>query len=344
MNVVRRLAGFSFMDANRVLMGIASLVIGGAVVIGVFTVATLGLFERRYEMSGVFADSAGLRKGDLVRMAGVDVGTVTGVNPDFEQGHVVVTWKVDDGVELGPQTTAEISLATLLGGKFLRLAGPVEPPFMSSLPAERRRIPLERTTVPASVQEVLDNASRAVQALEVDDLNLLVNELADVTLDTGDEAGALLADLATVSAAVNQRQAEVTELVANADAVTAALAAKDQVLVQLVDHANVLLEEIGARRDELATLLGSGSEVVTTLSDLLVAHRADLDAIIGDLHATLEVTHNRLPELNSTLAFVGPTFDAFSTISQQGPWLDSVSYGIGPVDLVSLVELVLGGG
>ena len=237
----------------------------------------------------------GVRSGDIVRLAGVDVGVVSGVDADFEHGNVVIRFKVDRGVDLGPRATAEVSLATILGGRYIKLGGPVERPYLDSLPRARRRIPLARTKVPTSIDQVLNTTTRAVEQLDVERVNELLGQAGDITADNTDAVGQLIADLASVSAAVNQRQEQLTRLVGNAQQVSATLAAKDQALAQLVDNASGLLDVIVKRRDQLDTLLGSGSEVVTTLSNLIAGHRQQLDSILDDLHATLEVTDRHPP-------------------------------------------------
>src|SRR5690606_5871730 len=103
----------SFADMNPFVLGVATLVATAVALVVAFAIVTLGVLEHRYEMSGVFVESGGIRAGDKVRVAGLDVGQVTAVRPDFERSQIVVTWEVDRGVDLGPQTSAEISLATL---------------------------------------------------------------------------------------------------------------------------------------------------------------------------------------------------------------------------------------
>ena len=340
MKLLRSITGFSFNDVNRVLLGAISLVLTGVVILAVFAVGSLGLLKHRYQMSGVFPASAGVRNGDLVRVAGIDVGTVIDVAPDFSLGQVVITWEVDDGVELGPRTTAEISLATLLGGTYIKLGGTVEEPYMKSLPTAQRRIPIERTKSPATIDQLLNQTTHAIEQINVGNVNQLLGQLGTLTVDNQQTIGDLLTNLNTVSAAVNQRQEQVAQLVTNGQQITSTLASKDQALSQLLDNASSLLDEISARRDELATLLGSGAQVVTTLSNLVADHRAQIDAILDDLHATLTVTDKHLPDFDKFLTFVGPTFAGVGTITRSGPWLDAVAYGLGPADVNQLGALL----
>ena len=83
-------------------------------------------------------------------------------------------------MDLGPATRAEIASATLLGGYYLRLTGPVEEPYLEALPGAdpRRRIPLERTTAPLSLVGTLSDTTRQVQALDIDAINDVLAQLA----------------------------------------------------------------------------------------------------------------------------------------------------------------------
>ena len=130
----------SLRDANQKIVAIVTLSTLAAGCVFAFAVGQLHLFDRGYTMSGEFTDVAGLKKGQDVRVAGVKAGRVTGVEPDFRTGKVIVTWHVDAGIDLGPQTRADIATTTLLGGRYLKLSGPVARPYMADVPESRRRI------------------------------------------------------------------------------------------------------------------------------------------------------------------------------------------------------------
>src|SRR5687768_8696632 len=99
----------SFRDRNPYAVGLVSVAIIGLLTGLAFAVGLLHLLEDTYTMSGVFPDASGIRSGDQVRVAGVKVGRVTGIEADREHGNVIVTWVVNSGVELGSETTAEIA-------------------------------------------------------------------------------------------------------------------------------------------------------------------------------------------------------------------------------------------
>jgi len=94
-------------------------------------------------------DAVSLRGGEDVRLAGVSVGKVEGL--ELHDDHVTVTAKVDDGVVLGDETRVEVRLLTAVGGYFVTL-----------LPQGERVdgelvIPVARTTVPYTVADTLQD-------------------------------------------------------------------------------------------------------------------------------------------------------------------------------------------
>lgn len=328
----------SFADRNPIALGIATLVVTTAAVVFAFAVGSLGLLEDRYEMSGVFEESGGVRPGDKVRVAGLDVGTVTSVRPDFEQAQVVVTWEVDRGVELGPETTAEISLATLLGGRYVRLAGPVEEPFLEDLPVEQRRIPIERTRLPIGVQDALGRFTEAADAYDVDEIDQLLRNFADISADNADSFQPLVENITVLARTLNERRGQIEALMADATEVTSALAAKDEAMLALIDQSGRLLDVVAQRRDQLRALLGSGSEAVAELDRLVTANRQSLDTMLADFDLTADTLRARLPELNEFLAYAGPAMLGLAESTRAGPWIDSIVTGNGLVQTPNLIE------
>jgi phospholipid/cholesterol/gamma-HCH transport system substrate-binding protein len=298
----------SVRDLNPIVVGLVAIILGGALVAGVFAVATLGWFEDRYRLSAVFESTGGMKSGAAVRVAGVNVGTVDGVHPDFERGQVVVTFEVDSGIDLGVETRAEIAATTLLGGYYLRLTGPVQEPYLNDLPTDdaRRRIPLERTVAPLSLVKTLSDTTSAVQAIDIESVNRVLEQVAGATHRNADVIPTLIDSIATVGAALASREDTLRALAEQAGTVTSSLAARDDELVRLVDAAAVLLDTLAERRDELAVTLGAGSDAVAELTDTITAHRAAIDKILADVHVFLDGVERNVSLVNESLAYAGP--------------------------------------
>jgi phospholipid/cholesterol/gamma-HCH transport system substrate-binding protein len=288
-----------------------------------------------------------MKKGNDVRVAGVPVGEVTGIHPDFQTGQVIITFEVDDGTDLGPQTRAEIAAATLLGGYYLRLSGPVEKPYLESLPTDdaRRRIPLERTNAPVSLIGALSDTTTQIQTIDIDAVNAVLRDLAGATDRNADVVPTLIDNLTTVGAAISSREDELRDLVGNASDLSDVLADRDQEILTLVDAASVLLERLQERRDELATILGSGSQAVVTLTETITQHRADIDALLADAQVLLDGIERNTSTINTSLGWAGPIFGLLdATLADEGGFNVGVEGFIGTTDqLKALLGILIPG-
>ncbi|MFF5204432.1 MlaD family protein [Streptosporangium sp. NPDC000396] len=323
----------SFRDRDKRLVGVVSMAILATVLVVTFLIGNLGLLEGGYTMSAVLADSGGLRSGNDVRVAGVPVGKVTEVRADYGQGNVVVTWKMNDGIRLGPQTRAEVTLSNLLGGRYLKLTGPVARPYMDELPEDRRRIPMTRTGTPVLITDALKDATRLVQKLDTDAVDKLLSELAELKPARQGRVSKLLDDIGELSETISESEPQLRRLLDNGNKIMKVLEAKDAQLGRLIDAVQIMLDELRRRRDELKSLLGDGSELVNSITTLVTRHEKNLIAVVDDVTAIgnrLDSTSGKA--LNSVLAWVGPTFSGLATAGGQGPWVEAIATGLGPIN------------
>ena len=318
-------------EMNKRSVGIVCVCVILACCVMAFAVGSLDLLESRYEVSAVYPESAGLDMGSLVRVAGVEVGEVTGVHADRDLGQVVVTFEVDDNINLRQDARADVSLSTLLGGEYIRLTGVGgDGPFLADLPREDRRIPIQRTSVPFSVNEAFTEATDVVQQVDTQTVNDLVREFADITTDAGPRVERVLTGLEDVARAFNDREAAIRRLLDQSQVLTETMADKDETLVRLIDAANVVLDQIAERREELAAVFGNGSSVVQQMADILDAKRAELDQILNDLDLATDVVEEHQGEVDTILAWSGPTYWQVSRISSNGPYIDVLPISLGP--------------
>ncbi|MEV4354757.1 MlaD family protein [Nonomuraea sp. NPDC004186] len=322
----------SFRDRNRIVVGLVSLATLAAILVGTFLVGNLGLLEGGYSMSGVFVDSGGLRTGNDVRVAGVRVGKVTEVRADYAQGDVVVTWKVDDGVRLGRGTRADIALSNLLGGRYVKLTGPVTAPFMDQLPEGQRRIPVTRTGVPTLINDAIKDATRLVQRLDTDAVDDLLTELDKVDLGKRGRITRLLRNIGDLSDTISKSEPQLQRLMDNGTRIMNVLEKKDRQLSRLIDAIGVMLAELRRRREELRTLLGDGSDLVRSTTKLINEHEKTLVQVLDDNAAITTRLSGSNKQFNSLLAWAGPTFSGLSTMGGQGPWLEAIATGLGPIN------------
>jgi len=332
----------SVRDMNPYVVGLVSVLLLGGATGAAFLVGTLNLLEDAYPMRATFTDASGLRAGDDVNVAGVEVGRVTDIDVDREAGAVIVEWVVDEGVEIRDGAGAEIALSSLLGAKEIRILDPMDGDVaMSDLPEEQREIPVERTKTPFDLFELTRVATESVQELESDQLNQFLVDLADITDGKAATVADLLEGIRRVGAAVNDREQQFDALLDQADRLSQTLADKDDELLSLLDSSQQILRVLVERRSELATVLGESADTVVELDRLIAANQQQLDAALDSLAPTLDVVSAQQDDIDRGLAWLGPGLLQQSRGGGQGPWQDIFIRAAGP-DVVETLQDVYG--
>lgn len=319
---------------NPYIVGLVSVFVIASLTGVAFGIGLLHLLEKTYDVRVEFKDASGLRKGDSVRVAGVKVGRVTDIRADRENGLVHVDLVVNQGVHLSTDATADIALETLLGAKYVRLRSPLplKRPYLEELPKSdaRRTIPVNRTTTPFDIFELTRVGTEGIKELDTEELNALINDLAQVTEGKQQSVADLVQGLDKVSTAINQRNTELGELLDRADSLSNTLAEKDETLVALVDESQKILDLLASRQDELALALGEGSEAVVQLARIIGDHQVELDRILSTLHPTLDVVAANQDKVDAALTWLGPGFYQQALAGSHGPWLDIYVHALGP--------------
>ncbi|TDK42166.1 outer membrane lipid asymmetry maintenance protein MlaD [Antarcticimicrobium luteum] len=108
-------------NTTEVLVGGA--VLAAAIVFAVYAGQTTGFStsSRGYELTASFRSLEGVTVGTDVRLAGVKIGTVTGVilNPETYRADTMLS--VQEGVVIPDDSSAVVSSEGLLGGNFVEI-------------------------------------------------------------------------------------------------------------------------------------------------------------------------------------------------------------------------------
>ncbi len=327
----------SFRDRNPFWVATASLL--AMVLLLVSTLAIKPLTQHTFPITAEFSDAAGLSKAAPVRVAGVQVGTVSSVTADRRHGLVIVRMAINDGVRLGPNTRAEVALATLLGAKYVRLSGKVADPVMKSGAV----IPNDRTSTAFDFFELAKEGTHRIEQTDTDQLNRLIKQLATITTGKEQSIQDLIHGIGQVADAIGQRDAQLSDLIDRADTISATLAEKDQTLVTLLDQSDGLLRMLANRHDSVADGIREAAVAIGHLSGIVRTHKTDLDLILDTLHPTIEILDDHQSDLDRTLAWIGEGSYGLALSSAHGSWGDVLVRSLGP-DVVALLGALAGGG
>ena len=210
-------------------------------------------FGQTDEYKAVFTDVTGVNKGDDVRISGVKVGSVKGIEISDDARSAVVTFTVDSAQQIATTTEATIKYRNLIGQRYLALTKQLVGD--ASALQEGQTIPVGQTH-PALDLTVLFNGFKPLfQALSPNDVNTLSYEIVQVFQGEGGTLESLLSHTASL---------------------TSTLAEKDQVINALIDNLTEVLEHVGDREKELSSL-------IVTFRDFVGGLNNDREAILGSL-------------------------------------------------------------
>ncbi|HWW03603.1 MAG TPA: MlaD family protein [Candidatus Acidoferrum sp.] len=80
-----------------------------------------GRFERGYQLKALFGTVQDLKKGDRVKMAGVEIGRVEDITLDEANNKVLVTMKLRKNVQVRTDSVATVKFTGLMGQNFVSL-------------------------------------------------------------------------------------------------------------------------------------------------------------------------------------------------------------------------------
>ena len=267
---------------------------------------TYGAFTKRlpfaseYEIQAVVASSNELRKGSPVRIAGVDVGKVTGISKGPGDTTVLKLEIAGEGRPVHKDARLRIRPRLFLEGGFTIALEPGSP----SAPEleDGGVIPLTQTARPVQFDEILatfDAPTREGLKATLAELRTGTEGRAAASLrQTTLGLAPALRDLAVVAeAARGEQPRDLSGLVAGASRVTGALADREGELAPLVEN---LERAAGALADRDAELAATVRELDPTLAALPGA-LASFERTLGPLRRFQGATLPSLPLVTPTL-------------------------------------------
>lgn len=296
-------------DPLRVgVLTLAVLALIGAAVV-VLSVTTFG--TRSY--TAVLEHTAGLRTGEDVQVHGVISGEVTGI--ELQDDRVLVSFALDSDIELGSLSTATVKVATLLGTHYLE----VDPAGDGALADDR--IPLERTSVPYNLQDVLEEGAGALEELDPELLAEALTVMADTLGASKEEVGPALEGVARLSEVVERRSGQMGDLLAAARDVTDQLSTSSDDIVGLMEQANLVVGEITARKEAIRRLLDETTELSRALTAIVEGTEGKLQPALDDLDTVLATLNRQDRQLTRLLQVMAPAVRYVANATGSGPFI-----------------------
>ncbi|WNC03097.1 MCE family protein [Streptomyces sp. CGMCC 4.7035] len=305
-----------FRDRNPVVVGAVGLTVLALLTVAAFNADSLPLIGGGKTYSAAFSEAGGLKPGDEVRIAGVKVGRVEGV--DLEGDHVEVTFKVKGDPAFGTATGAAIRVKTILGAKYLAL-NPRGPGRLKP----GSEIPLTRTVSAYDVVQAFSDLTTTTEEVDTRRLAKALDTISTTFQDSPAQVRASIEGLSRISRTIVSRDEALHGLLDHANGVTKVLAAHTEDFSALVKDGDKLLAEISRRRAAIHTLLKSSALLGIELSGLVEDNRKEIGRALKNLHTFVTMLERNQASLDRSVKLLAPYVRVFTNTLGNGRWFDS---------------------
>ena len=297
---------------------------------GVFAVVSLlGIFallaifaQLRFEKENVyhaqFSNITGLKSGDFVRIAGVEVGKVKEITllPDTT---LSVEFGADSSVVLTEGSRAAIRYDNLIGDRYLGLEEGVGGTHVLRPGAT---IPRDRTEPALDLDALIGGFRPLFRALNPEQVNALSGQLIAAFQGEGASISSFLAQTGAVTNTLADRDQLIGQVINNLNTVLGSLGDESRQFDKAVTSLSELVDGLAARKTDISTGLAYVNKASSTIADLLSEARPPLKEVVAENdrasgivvadHEYFDKILNTLPDKYRVLGRFGLYGDFFS--------------------------------
>lgn len=275
-------------------------------------------FQQEKTYDAKFTNVSGLRDGNFVRIAGVEVGKVKKITVN-DDATVTVQFSADDSVVLTQGSRAVIRYENLIGDRYMALE---EGTGSVQLLHPGQIIPLERTQPALDMQALIGGFRPLLRALNPDQVNALTGQLIAAFQGQGATISSFLAQTASVTNTLADRDHLIGQVINNLNILLGSLGDQTTQFDKTVVSVSELVKGLANRREDITNGVAYLNAAAGSVADLLTqarpplqntVHQADRTAglIVAD-HDYVDNLLNQLPDKYAILARQGLQGDFFS--------------------------------
>jgi phospholipid/cholesterol/gamma-HCH transport system substrate-binding protein len=262
-----------------------------------------------------FSNVSNLRKGTIVRIAGVEVGKVEdiSINPDAT---VQVEFFTDKSVVLTLGSRAVIRYDNLFGDRYLALE---EGTGGLATLSPGQTIPLGQTEPALDLDAVIGGFKPLFRALDPQQVNDLTQQLIEAFEGQGPAIGSFLQQAAVVTNTLADRDLLIGQVIDNLNVVLGSLGGQSDRLDKAVTSLSDLVGGLAERRTDISNAVAYTNAATGSLADLLAQARAPFQKVVAETDRVAGIAvadHEYLDNLLNTLP------DRYRALVRQGMYGD----------------------
>lgn len=291
-------------------------------VLGAFALITIYgqlRFQHEKTYSAIFTTVSGLKNGNFVRIAGVEVGKVKSITIK-DDATALVKFSTDDSVILTEGTKAVVKYDDLIGGRYLAVeegAGGTKPLVAGGT------IPVDRTAPALDLDALIGGFRPLFRALNPDQINALSGQLIAAFQGEGPTIGSLLNQTAALTNTLADRDQLIGQVIVNLNVVLGSLGDNSDKFGEAIASLSQLVHGLETRKQDIVNGLAYADAAAGSLADLLVRARPPLQQTVHETDRTATVVlndHDYFDNLLNTLP------DAYRVLNRQGLYGDFFAF------------------
>ena len=280
-------------------------------------------FEKTNSYSAEFANATGLRAGQFVRISGAEAGKVKKVDLVDGDKRVLVTFSVDNTVQLYQSTTAQIRYQDLIGNRYLELSRGTGEGAERALPPGGF-IPLSRTQPALDLDALIGGFRPLFRALDPQKVNTIASSIITVFQGEGGTIDDILDQTAQLTDRLAESDQAIGEVINNLNTVLDTTVRHRKQFDDTVDKFEVLITGLKGKADPLADGIAHISNAAGTLADVLTDNRELLHDTVGRLEVVLAPLVDHSDQVDDLLTKMPVAFNAIGRIG--GTYGDFFNY------------------
>jgi phospholipid/cholesterol/gamma-HCH transport system substrate-binding protein len=272
-------------------------------------------FDKETTYNAKFSNITGLKSGDFVRIAGVEVGKVKKITL-LSDTTLDVEFGTDSSVVLTEGSRAAIRYDNLIGDRYLSLE---EGTGSTDKLRPGATIPLDRTQPALDLDALIGGFRPLFRALDPEQVNALSSQLIAAFQGQGATISSFLTQTATVTNTLADRDQLIGQVINNLNTVLGSLGDQSQQFDKAVTSLSELVDGLAARKTDISTGLAYVNEASGTLADLLSAARPPLKEVVTEndrASGIVVADHEYFDNLLNTLP------DKYRVLGRQGLYGD----------------------
>lgn len=259
-----------------------------------------------------------LKAGQDVRIAGIKVGTVKGVDvhPDTT---AVVAFSVDEVYQLYTSTHAVIRYQDLVGNRYLEI---------TSGPGELRKLPpggtiaLGNTKPALDLDALLGGLRPVLKGLDGQKINDVSNAIIDLLQGNGGSLAEMLTTTGSFTQELAARDQLIGDLIGNLQSVIATVDARSAELDESVDSLQQLMSTLASGRDPIGGAIPGLASAEVDLTEMLENSRRPLKGVIDNIRPLATALDENQAEVNKTIEPLAENYQRMNSLGAYGSFFN----------------------